>query len=91
MGNAGSENVLARLEEILAEVWDDHAEGEPIDRGASLLELGVDSLTLMILLDRMEGEFHVAWDPEHPPSAFSSLLSLAGSVTAEQSDGAART
>jgi clorobiocin biosynthesis protein CloN1 len=83
------EHALTRLEVILGEVWDEHL-GGPIDCDASLLSVGVDSLTLVILLDRVENEFRTEWDPDKPPSAFSSLRSLAESVTAKQSDDAAR-
>ncbi|WP_406274789.1 phosphopantetheine-binding protein [Streptomyces sp. NBC_00191] len=89
MRNAELEHALTRLEAILVEVWDEHS-GRPIDRDASLLSIGVDSLTLVILLDRVESEFRAEWDPDKPPSAFSSLRSLAESVTTEQPDGAAR-
>ncbi|MEV6315547.1 acyl carrier protein [Streptomyces sp. NPDC051776] len=90
MGNAGLEHVLTRLKTMLVEVWDECPGGEPIDHEASLLSLGVDSLTLMILLDRIENEFCTEWDPDNPPTAFSSLLTLAESVTTGQPDGAAR-
>ncbi|MEU7603919.1 phosphopantetheine-binding protein [Streptomyces sp. NPDC040724] len=81
MASTELEHVLTRLEALLAEVWDDLPDGTPVPRDASLLSLGVDSLTLTILLDRLENEFRVAWDADRPPSAFSSLLSLAESVT----------
>ncbi|MFF4037020.1 acyl carrier protein [Streptomyces sp. NPDC001816] len=90
MGNAELEHVITRLEAILVEVWDEHPGGEPIDRDASFLNLGVDSLTLVHLLDRIESDFHPEWDPDNPPSAFSSLLSLAGSMTTHKPDGTAR-
>jgi acyl carrier protein len=90
MGNAELEHVITRLEAILVEVWGDHPGDEPIDRAASFLNLGVDSLTLVHLLDRIESEFRPEWDPDNPPSAFSSLLSLAGSMTAQKPDGAIR-
>ncbi|MBT2399845.1 acyl carrier protein [Streptomyces sp. ISL-100] len=90
MRSAKLEHALARLETILVEVWDEYPGGGPVDHDASLLSLGVDSLTLVMLLDRLESEFHAEWDPDRPPSAFSSLRSLAESVTSEQPDGAAR-
>ncbi|WP_179166673.1 acyl carrier protein [Streptomyces sp. CB03238] len=81
-------HVLARLESLLREVWDEPPAGEPVDRDASLFSLGVDSLTLVILLDRIESEFRVAWDPDNPPGAFSSLCSLAELVAAGSPDTA---
>jgi clorobiocin biosynthesis protein CloN1 len=89
-GNTELDHVVSRLEAILAEVWDEHAGGGPIAHDASFLSLGVDSLTLMHLLDRIDSEFRPEWDPENPPSAFSSLLSLAASMAWEQPGGAVR-
>lgn len=90
MGSAELEHVITRLEEILVEVWDEHPGGKPIDRDASFLSLGVDSLTLVNLLDRIEREFRPEWDMDNPPSAFSSLHSLAVAMTTELPDGAAQ-
>ncbi|OKK04766.1 hypothetical protein AMK26_15865 [Streptomyces sp. CB03234] len=90
MENAEAVHVLARLETLLREVWDEYPAGEPVDRDASLLSLGVDSLTLVILLDRVEREFRVAWDPGNPPGAFSSLRSLAELVAAGSPDTAGK-
>ncbi|MEU9165459.1 phosphopantetheine-binding protein [Streptomyces sp. NPDC048424] len=81
MASTELEHVLTRLESLLVEVWDELPDGTPVPHDVSLLDLGVDSLTLTILLDRLENEFRVEWDADRPPSAFSSLLSLAESVT----------
>ncbi|MFD5327769.1 acyl carrier protein [Streptomyces sp. NPDC127092] len=82
--DAAREHALIHLEAILREVWDEHPGDAAIDRTRSFLDLGVDSLTLMILLDRVESEFQVDWDPERPPTARSSLLFLAESVTVRE-------
>ncbi|MQY04648.1 flavin reductase [Actinomadura macrotermitis] len=71
------EHVLDRLRSLLKEVWDEHPADLPVDGDATLLSLGVDSLTLVSLLDRVEAEFHTAWDPDDPPDAYSSLRSIA--------------
>lgn len=71
------EHVIARLQSILKEVWDEHPVDAPVDRNASLLSLGVDSLTLVTLLDRVEADLQVEWDPDDPPGAYSSLHTIA--------------
>jgi clorobiocin biosynthesis protein CloN1 len=86
--SAELEHVLARLQSILKEVWDEHPAEGPVDTDASLLSLGVDSLTLVTLLDRVEGEFRVEWDPDNPPGAYSSLHSIASSAVHGDSDSA---
>ncbi|MBO3741370.1 phosphopantetheine-binding protein [Actinoplanes flavus] len=75
--DAAHDMVLTRLRALLIEVWDEHPAEESLDSDASLLNLGVDSLTLLSLLDRIEAEFHPHWDADDPPSAYSSLRSLA--------------
>ncbi|MGA8117479.1 MAG: acyl carrier protein [Actinocatenispora sp.] len=82
-----AERVLARLESMLTEVWDQRPTGVPVDSDASLLSLGVDSLTLVLLLDKVEAEFRVDWDTSAPPGAFSSLRSIANFVAERNSDG----
>ncbi|WP_242886353.1 flavin reductase [Actinomadura litoris] len=79
MSTKGAEldHVLDRLRALLREVWDEHPADLPVDGDATLLSLGVDSLTLVSLLDRVEAEFHTAWDPDDPPGAYSSLRSIA--------------
>jgi hypothetical protein len=74
---------LARLESILAEVWDEHPAGGPVDCEASLMSLGVDSVTLVTLLDRAAGELGFGWDPDNPPGAHSSLRSIVNSLPRE--------
>lgn len=86
--SAELEHVLARLQSILKDVWDEHPVGVSMDGDASLLSLGVDSLTLVILLDRVERELHIEWDPDDPPSAYSSLHSIANLAVGESRDSA---
>jgi clorobiocin biosynthesis protein CloN1 len=76
-GSAEVEHVLARIWSILAEVWDEHPVEVPVDSEASLLSLGIDSLMLVTLLDRIQREFAFDWDPDDPPGAHSSLHSIA--------------
>lgn len=70
-------HALARISAVLREVWDEHPADGPVDVDAPFLRVGLDSLTLVILLDRVEREFGVRWDPDDPPGPFSTLRSLA--------------
>ncbi|CAM3838110.1 cytochrome P450 [Nocardiopsis rhodophaea] len=81
MQSTEHDQVLDRLESILREVWDDHPADGQVDREASFLRLGVDSITLVTLLDKVEAEFRVTWDHDSPPGPHSSLRSVADLVT----------
>jgi clorobiocin biosynthesis protein CloN1 len=91
MTGVDREEVLARIHMLLLEVWDERPAEGTVDSDESLLSLGVDSLTLVILLDRVEREFHVVWDPADPPGAYSSLQSIANAASPVASDGTAAT
>ncbi|MEV7230042.1 acyl carrier protein [Polymorphospora sp. NPDC051019] len=71
------EKAVTRLQSMLRDVWDECPPDLEAASGVSLLDLGVDSLTLVTLLDRVEREFHVTWDADDPPGADSSLRTLA--------------
>ncbi|WP_305787998.1 serine hydrolase [Symbioplanes lichenis] len=73
-------HVFARLDSLLREVWEQHPADGPIPGDASFLDLGVDSLTLVLLLDKVGAEFRIDWDTEASPGATSSLRSLADLV-----------
>lgn len=87
--NSEFKHVIVRLEFILNEVWDQRPAGASVDINASLLSLGVDSLTLVLLLDKVGSEFHIDWDAEVSPSAVSSLSAIADLVVKRNSDRAA--
>ncbi|MDQ0585645.1 phosphopantetheine-binding protein [Streptomyces rishiriensis] len=87
--NADSAYVLARLDSLLREVWDQLPADVPVQSDASFLSLGVDSLTLVLLLDKVGSEFHIDWETETSPGAASSLRSLSDLVVRRNSDNAA--
>ncbi|MGX1027386.1 clorobiocin biosynthesis protein CloN1 [Streptomyces ambofaciens] len=94
MGTENSEpvdsvHVLARIDSLLREVWDDLPADVPVDRDASFLSLGVDSLTLVLLLDKVGAEFGIDWETEVSPGAASSLRSISDLVVRRRSDNAA--
>jgi acyl carrier protein len=70
-------HVLDRLCELLDEVWDERPAGREIDADAPLTGFGVDSLTLVLLLDRVAQEFGVDWERAAGAGAAGSLRSLA--------------
>lgn len=74
--NTDPEHVLARLDALLREVWGRLPAEVPIRNDASLISLGVDSLTLVLLLDKVAAEFDIDWDTETSPGAASSLRSI---------------
>lgn len=78
-------DAVARLESILVEIWDEHPAAGPVDREASLVSLGVDSVTLVTLLNRAESELGFRWDMDNPPGAHSSLRSIASCLPGEGS------
>jgi hypothetical protein len=69
--------LLARLSALLDEVWDERPAGHVIDADVPLTGQGVDSLTLVLLLDRTADEFGVDWEQAAGVSVTGSLRSLA--------------
>ncbi|MFF5496687.1 phosphopantetheine-binding protein [Streptomyces aquilus] len=86
--NTDQEQVLARLDSLLREVWDQHPAHVPIQSDMSFLNLGVDSLTLVLLLDKVASEFHIEWTEETSPGAASSLRSISALVVRRNSHDA---
>lgn len=84
--NTDPEHVLARLQSILGEVWEQRPADVAIQRDASFLELGVDSLTLVLLLDKVAAEFRIDWERETSPGTASSLRSLSALVVRRTHD-----
>ncbi|GAA1403717.1 hypothetical protein GCM10009639_48900 [Kitasatospora putterlickiae] len=87
--NTDPAQVIARLDAILREIWDPPLADVPVRSDASFLSLGVDSLTLVLLLDRVASEFHIDWDAETSPGAASSLRSISDLVVRRHSHNAA--
>lgn len=75
--------VLARIELILKKVCADCPADSALDRDAPLPSLGIDSITLVFLLDAVAAEFHITWDSRTPAGSVSSLHALADFVTEE--------
>jgi clorobiocin biosynthesis protein CloN1 len=78
--DASRQQILTRLESLLKEVCDDCQTGPAVDADAPLSSLGVDSLTLMLLLDRAAKEFDVEWGSDTPAEAVGSLAAIADFV-----------
>lgn len=72
-----AELILDRLSALLDELWDERPAGRVIDTDAPLSALGVDSLTLVLLLDRLAHEFGVDWEQAAAVGVGGSLRSLA--------------
>lgn len=68
---------LIHIEAVLRDIWDELDDDRPIDPDTSLLQFGVDSILLVTLLNRVEAELGVEWDPGTSPSEFESLRSIA--------------
>lgn len=82
------EYVLGRLETILKEVWDERPADLVVDFDASFPDLGIDSLTLVLVLDKAGTEFHIDWDAESSSHTAGSLRSVAELVVRRNSGGA---
>ncbi|MFL6117943.1 MAG: phosphopantetheine-binding protein [Catenulispora sp.] len=84
--------VLARLETLLDEVWDTRPadRSAPVDHDLPLPSLGIDSLTLILLLDRVGSEFGIDWEHEPEAAAVGSLRSLADLVVRVGAERAGR-
>ncbi|QHA03141.1 hypothetical protein GQF42_07500 [Streptomyces broussonetiae] len=87
--NTDPEHVLARLDAMLREVRGPLLADVPVQSDASFISLGVDSLTLVLLLDKVASEFHIDWDTETSPGAASSLRSISDLVVRRHSDNTA--
>jgi clorobiocin biosynthesis protein CloN1 len=79
-GRAELEYVLARLEMLLNDVWDERPADAAMSVTTPLVSLGVDSLTLALLFEKVGREFHIDWNAETSSGAASSLMSIADLV-----------
>ncbi|MFI9566655.1 phosphopantetheine-binding protein [Streptomyces rishiriensis] len=79
-GRTELEHVLTRLEMLLNDVWDQRPAGVAMSATAPLVSLGVDSLTLALLLDNVGREFHIDWTADTRLGGAISLRSLADLV-----------
>src|SRR4051794_14119347 len=61
-GRAELEYVLARLEMLLNDVWDERPADAAMSVTTPLVSLGVDSLTLALLFEKVGREFHIDWN-----------------------------
>jgi len=89
IGRTEFEHVLARLETLLNEVWDQRPAGAAMSATAPLVSLGVDSLTLALLLEKVGKEFEIDWTTDTSPGEVISLRSLADLVVRRNVGGAA--
>jgi clorobiocin biosynthesis protein CloN1 len=87
-GRTEIEHVLTRLETLLDDVWDQRPAGAATSVTAPLVSLGVDSLTLALLLEKVGKEFDVDWTETRPGEAIS-LRSLADIVLRRDGGAAA--
>jgi clorobiocin biosynthesis protein CloN1 len=78
--------ILDRLCALLEELWDERPAGRLIDTDAPLTGLGVDSLTLVLLLDRIAHEFGVDWEQAAAVGVGGSLRSLAELIAQASTD-----
>jgi acyl carrier protein len=73
----------SRLAELVGAASDGELTvGDVLAPGASLRDLGLDSLGYLRLVDAVEEEFGVALDPAADPLAFDSVDLLAARITA---------
>jgi clorobiocin biosynthesis protein CloN1 len=79
-GHTDFEQVITRLEKLLNDVWDQRPAGATTSAPASLMSLGVDSLTLALLLEKVGREFHLDWTADALPEGAISLRSIADLV-----------
>lgn len=86
-GRTDLEHVLTRLEMLLNDVWDHRPAGVATSATAPLVSLGVDSLTLALLLDKVGREFHINWTADTSPDGAISLRSIADLVLRRDSGG----
>lgn len=88
-GSTELEHVLTRLEMLLNDVWDQRPAGAATSATAPLVSLGVDSLTLALLLEKVSREFHIEWTADTRPDGVISLRSLADLVLRRDGGAAA--
>ncbi|MFG2126912.1 phosphopantetheine-binding protein [Streptomyces sp. NPDC048751] len=88
-GHTELEHVLTRLETLLNNIWDQRPAGVAVSATAPLVSLGVDSLTLALLLDNVGREFHIDWTAGNRLGGAISLRSIADLVLRRDSGGAA--
>lgn len=88
-GRTELEHVLTRLEMLLNDVWDQRPAGAATSATAPLASLGVDSLTLALLLEKVGREFHIDWTVDTRPGGAISLRSIADLVLRRDGGGAA--
>lgn len=86
IGRTEFQQILTRLETMLNEVWDQHPPGA-VSATAPLVSLGVDSLTLALLLEKVGKEFEVDWATETSPGEAISLRYLADLVARREVGG----
>lgn len=72
-------DVLAKLQELLREVWRDHPGGD-VEASAALKDIGVQSSSMLTFLVRAEQDFAFKWDPDLPAGALRSLDTIADAV-----------
>lgn len=87
-GRTESEQIITRLEMLLNDVWDQRPAGVATSVTAPLMNLGVDSLTLALLLDKVGREFHIDWTGDAHPDGAISLRSIADLVLRRDGSGA---
>jgi clorobiocin biosynthesis protein CloN1 len=87
-GRTEFEQVITRLEMLLDDVWDQRPAGAATSATAPLVNLGVDSLTLALLLEKVGREFHIDWTADTHPDGEISLRSIADLVLRRDGSGA---
>jgi clorobiocin biosynthesis protein CloN1 len=87
-GRTEFEQVITRLEMLLDDVWDQRPAGAATSATAALVNLGVDSLTLALLLEKVGREFHIDWTADTHPDGEISLRSIADLVLRRDGSGA---
>ncbi|MFF4018727.1 phosphopantetheine-binding protein [Streptomyces sp. NPDC001843] len=88
-GHTEPEHVLTRLETLLNNVWDQRPAGVAVSATAPLASLGVDSLTLALLLENVGREFHIDWTAGTRLGGAISLRSIADLVLRRDGGAAA--
>lgn len=91
IGRTEFATVLTRLEMLLDELWDQRPAGGAIPATATLVSLGVDSLTLALLLEKAGKEFEIDWTTDTGPGEAISLRYLAELVVRRNAGGATAT
>jgi clorobiocin biosynthesis protein CloN1 len=87
-GRTEFEQVITRLQILLNDVWDQRPAGATMSATAPLVSLGVDSLTLALLLEKVGKEFHIDWTGDTHPGGAISLRSIADLVLRRDGGGA---